>query len=469
MNASFSPAPQGFGPAGPLIAELGGRLGDRVSSNLAIREAHGRGEGVHTVSPPEAVVFAETTEDVALVVEACSRHRVPIIPFGTGTSLEGQIQAIHGGISLDVSRMDRILAVNDADLDCHLQAGVTREALNEHLRDRGLFFPLDPGANASLGGMAATRASGTNAVRYGTMREVTLGLTVVTPSGQTIRTGTRARKSSSGYDLTRLYLGSEGTLGVITELHLRLFGIPETIRSGVCQFGELGAAVEAVTLILQMGIPVARMELLDALQMQACIAYSELDDLRPVPTLFFEFHGSEASVADQIEQVGEIVTSSGGEDFRFASETEDRNRLWRARHNAYWAARSLRPGCESFATDACVPISQLARCILESRADAEAAGLVCPVVGHVGDGNFHMLILYDPNDPSEIERAETLARDIALRAIACGGTATGEHGIGTHKLDLLSAEHGEAVEVMAAVKRALDPLGIMNPGKTVPA
>lgn len=455
-------------PVDLVVVELHQRLGERISTMRPIRESHGRGEGVHATMPPDAVVFAESTDEVALVLEACNRHRVPIIPFGAGTSLEGQVQAIHGGISLDLSGMNRILAVRDADLDCHVEAGVTREALNKHLRDQGLFFPLDPGANATLGGMAATRASGTNAVRYGTMREVTLGLTVVTPTGQIVRTGTRARKSSCGYDLTRLYLGSEGTLGVITELNLRLFGIPECIRSGVCQFDDLSGAVHAVTLILQMGIAVARVELLDSLQMQACINYSNLDWLQPQPTLFFEFHGSDAGVADQIARVAEIVASSGGRDFQFAAEIEDRNRLWKARHNAYWASRALRPGCESIATDACVPISELARCILESCAEADAAGLVCPVVGHVGDGNFHMLILFNPEDASEIEAAEALARSVALRAIACGGTATGEHGVGIHKLDLLAHEHQEAIEIMVAIKQALDPAGIMNPGKTVP-
>ena len=453
----------------PLLSRFAARFEDRLVTSRAVREAHGRGEGVHELMPPDAVVFAESNEDVAFVLQNCSTLGVPVIPFGAGTSLEGQVQAVHGGLSLDLSRMNRILAVNAADLDCRVQAGVTREDLNSSLRDQGLFFPLDPGANATLGGMAATRASGTNAVRYGTMREVTLGLTVVTPAGQILRTGSRARKSASGYDLTRLYIGSEGTLGVITELQLRLFGIPEHIQAGLCQFQDLGAAVEAVTTILQMGIAIARIELLDALQMGACIAYSRLDGFAPLPTLFLEFHGSAVSVSDQIEQARLAMADAGGGEFRAATTQEDRNRLWKARHDAYWAGRSLRPGYESLATDACVPISELARCITETRAEADRAGLVCPILGHVGDGNFHALILFDPDVKAEAERAEALARSVARRAIACGGTATGEHGIGLHKLDLLVEEHGKSVDVMRTLKRALDPAGIMNPGKTVPA
>ena len=419
--------------------------------------------------PPDAVVYARSTEDVAAIVGLCAEHRIPVIPYGVGTSLEGQVQAINGGVSLDLSQMDRVLAINPDDLDCRVEAGVTREALNAQIRDLGLFFPLDPGANATLGGMAATRASGTNAVRYGTMRDVTLGLTVVTPHGQIIHTGGRARKSSAGYDLTRLYVGSEGTLGVITELQLRLFGIPETIAAAVCQFESLDSAVQAVTLILQLGLPVARIELLDDVQMRACIAYSKLDGLADLPTLFLEFHGSPMAVDDQIAQVRGLIGDFGGGDLLWASAQEDRTKLWTARHNAYWAARSLKPGCEAFATDACVPISALSRCIAEAKAEADASGLTCPIVGHVGDGNFHMLVLFDPGDDAERKRAEALVNSIAQRAIGLGGTATGEHGVGLHKLAHMAAEHGPALDIMRAIKRALDPQAIMNPGKTVPA
>lgn len=450
-----------------LIETLRTRLGERVTTAVAVREQHAQGEGLRTPFPPDAVAFPETNEEVAFILAACNEARVPVVPFGTGTSLEGHVQALHGGICLDLGRMTAILQVNPDDLDCRVQAGVTREQLNHHIRDLGLFFPLDPGANASLGGMAATRASGTNAVRYGTMREVTLGLTVVTPDGRIIRTGGRARKSSAGYDLTRLYIGSEGTLGVITEVQLRLFGIPEAIRSAVCQFDSVEGAVQAVTLILQMGVPVARIELLDALQMRACILYSKLDGLAEAPTLFLEFHGSTAGVAEQVEQVAAVVKDFGGGELRWAEAQEDRNRLWRARHDAYYAARALSPGREAFSTDACVPISMLARCIAETRAEAEASNLICPIVGHVGDGNFHVVVLYDPVDESEVARAEALAASISRRAIALGGTCTGEHGIGMHKLDALEVEHGPAVDVMRAIKRALDPNGIMNPGKTI--
>jgi len=456
------------GPVETAIERLRARFGDRVATSEAVRASHGRGEGLHDLHAPDAVVFARSTEEVAAAVALCAEHRVPVIPFGVGTSLEGQIQAVAGGISLDLSGMDRILEVNAADLDCRVEAGVTREALNAHVRDRGLFFPLDPGANATLGGMAATRASGTNAVRYGTMREVTLGLTVVTPQGAVIRTGGRARKSSAGYDLTRLYVGSEGTLGVVTELRLRLFGIPETIAAAVCQFDALEGAVDAVTLILQMAIPLARIELLDDVQMRACIAHSKLEGFEAKATLFLEFHGPPAAVDEQVDQVRAVVGDFGGGELRWAKAQEDRTKLWTARHNAYWAARALKPGCESFATDACVPISALGRCIAETKAEAEASGLLCPIVGHVGDGNFHMLVLFDPDDPDERARADALAAGIAARALAHGGTITGEHGVGLHKLGMMEAEHGSALEVMRAVKRALDPLGIMNPGKTVP-
>jgi D-lactate dehydrogenase (cytochrome) len=450
------------------LLELRERFGDRVTTNRAVRDAHGCGEGLHDIMPPDAVIFARSTEEVASAVRVASEFRIPIVPFGVGTSLEGQVQAPQGGFSLDLSGLNQIIAVNLEDGDCRVEAGITREQLNLALRDQGLFFPLDPGANATLGGMAATRASGTNAVRYGTMRDVTLGLTVVTPQGEVIRTGGRARKSAAGYDLTRLYIGSEGTLGVITELQLRLFGIPDVVAAGVCQFSSLRSAVEAVTLILQMGIPIARVELLDEVQMHACILYSKLEALQRSPTLFFEFHGSSASVDEQIAQVGDIVRHFGGGALEWATEREDRTKLWAARHNAYWASRALKPGCESFATDACVPISRLPECIMETKLEAEASGLTCPLVGHVGDGNFHLLVLFDPASQSERERAEALVQGIARRALRFGGTISGEHGVGLHKLHSMASEHGEALEIMRRIKRALDPAGIMNPGKTVP-
>jgi D-lactate dehydrogenase (cytochrome) len=453
-----------------VIESLGVRFGARLSTAAAILEGHGRGEGLRDLHRPDAVVFPETSAEVAQILALCNDARVPVIPFGTGTSLEGQLQALGGGISVDLSRMDKVLSVNPGDLDCRVEAGVTREALNHAIRAEGLFFPLDPGANASLGGMASTRASGTNAVRYGTMREVTLGLTVVTPQGKVITTGGRARKSAAGYDLTRLYIGSEGTLGIITEVQLRLFGIPETISAASVQFESLGAAVETVMAVMQMAIPVARIELLDAVQMRACIAWSKLTDFAEAPTLFLEFHGSPASVAEAIAQVRELADGFGGSAFAFAHATEDRNRMWRARHDAYHAARGLAPGKDSFSTDACVPISRLAECISESHAEATSLGLLAPIVGHVGDGNFHMLVLFDPADASERARADRLAASVSERAIRMGGTCTGEHGIGTHKLDALVTEHGPGgVAVMQAVKAALDPHGIMNPGKTVPS
>ncbi len=450
-------------------AALAARFGDAFTTNETVRAQHGGGEGFREGGLPDAVVFAHSSEDVAAIFGICANHRTPVIPFGTGTSLEGQLHANPGSISVDVSRMDSILSVNAADLDCRVQAGVTREALNHHIRNEGLFFPLDPGANASLGGMAATRASGTNAVRYGTMREVTLGLTVVTPQGAIIRTGGRARKSSTGYDLTRLYVGSEGTLGIITELQLRLFGIPEKIAAAVCPFDTLEGAVEAVTLILQMGIPLARIELLDALQMRACIAYSKLEGFAEAPTLFLEFHGSDNAVADQIEHVRGVTDTFGGGTLRWAAAQEERTALWTARHNAYWAARGLLAGHESFATDACVPISALPATIAEASAAARNAGLTAPITGHVGDGNFHMLVLYDPTDMAMRARASALSDTVARIAIGNGGTMSGEHGVGLHKRDLMVEEHDSgALDVMRRIKTALDPLNIANPGKTIP-
>lgn len=459
------------GPAAFMnfIARLSPRFGDRLTTSLAIRENHGRGEGLHDVLAPDAVIFPQSTEEVAEIVRICADAAVPVIPFGAGTSLEGQLQAVHGGLCVDLSRMDKLLAVSAQDLDCRVQAGVTREQLNHHLRDLGLFFPLDPGANASLGGMAATRASGTNAVRYGTMSAVTLGLTVVTPQGQVIRTGSGARKSSTGYDLTRLYVGSEGTLGIITELRLRLHGVPETILAATCQFDTPEGAVDAVSSLLQIGVPLARIELLDELQMRACIAYSKLEGLEDKATLFFEFHGGPAAVEEQVALTRQICAETGGGDLRSAKGQTARNHLWKARHSAYYAGRALAPGKEAFATDACVPISRLASCIRETKAEAEASGLICPIVGHVGDGNFHVLVLYDADDPAERRRAEALSASISRRAIRHGGTCSGEHGVGIHKLGFMELEHGPALDVMRAVKRALDPNNIMNPGKTLPA
>ncbi|MEO8485848.1 MAG: FAD-linked oxidase C-terminal domain-containing protein [Betaproteobacteria bacterium] len=451
-----------------VLGELAVRLPERMVVNASVRERHAHGEGLADAALPDAVVYPHANDEVAAIVRICAAARVPVIPFGVGTSLEGHVAAIHGGVSIDLSQMNRVLEVNVEDLDCRVQAGVTREQLDADLRGTGLFFPIDPGANATLGGMAATRASGTNAVRYGTMRENVLGLTVVTAEGNIVRTGGRARKSSAGYDLTRLFVGSEGTLGVITEVGLRLYGVPESITAAVGQFADLRSAVQAVIVAMQMGIPVARIELLDDVQMDACIRYSKLEGYEAKPTLFFEFHGTPAGVAEQSELMQQIASEHGGGAFRFATAQEERTKLWKARHNAYYAALALEPGSFGFSTDACVPISRLADCVLETRADIEETGLTCPIVGHVGDGNFHVLVLFDPNDSGQRSRAEGLAHRVSMRAIAMGGTCTGEHGIGVHKLDALVAEHGDAVELMRTIKRALDPLDILNPGKTVP-
>lgn len=450
-----------------LLDELRALLGDRFSTAASVREHHGKDEGPYPPQPPDAVCFAESTEEVAAIVALCAREGVPVIPYGTGTSLEGQVQAVKGGVSIDVTGMNNVLEVNADDLDCRVQAGVTRKQLNEYLRDTGLFFPIDPGADASLGGMTATRASGTNAVRYGTMRENVLGLTVVLPDGRVIKTGGRAKKSAAGYDLTRLYVGSEGTLGVITEIQLRLYGIPETQSVAVCQYPDLEAAVNTVILTIQSGIPVARIELLDDVQMDACIRYSKLDGFEAKHTLFYEFHGSAASVAEQAERVGEISDELGGTAFRWTSQPEDRNKLWQARHDAYYAGLALAPGKKAIPTDACVPISRLAECITETRADIEQSGLTVPIVGHVGDGNFHLIILCDPDDAEETGRAKALNERLIARTLAMGGTCTGEHGIGIGKMHFLVDEHGEAVSVMRALKQALDPGNIMNPGKIV--
>jgi D-lactate dehydrogenase (cytochrome) len=450
----------------PLFAELRAVLGDRLSTSPAVREQHGRDESYHAVHAPDAVAFVRTTDEVSAVIKACGRRRVPVIPFGVGTSLEGHVGALHGGICIDLSQMNRILRVDVDDLDAAVEPGVTRKQLNNHLKDSGLFFPIDPGADASIGGMAATRASGTNAVRYGTMRENVLGLSVVLADGRMIRTGGRSRKSAAGYDLTRLFVGSEGTLGVITEITLRLHGIPEAISVAVASFPSIEDAVDTVIETIQAGIPVARIELLDDVQIDAVNRFSKLDF--PVqPTLFFEFHGTAAGVAEQAEMVNAIAAGHGAGGFRWATKPEERSSIWQARHDAYYAAKALRPGAKGWATDVCVPISRLAECISETKADIRGSKLIAPIVGHVGDGNFHVAFVIDPDDPAEMAEARRINDRMVMRALALGGTCTGEHGIGYGKLDFLTAEHGEAVDVMRQLKIALDPQNIMNPGKVL--
>ena len=447
-----------------LFATLGARFGERFSLGQALREQHANTLTWLKREPPDAVLFAETEAEIAEAVKLCAEARVPVIPFGTGTSLEGHVNAPFGGVSLDLSRMDRILAVHEADLDCTVEPGVTRKALNDHLRGSGLFFPVDPGADASLGGMAATRASGTNAVRYGTMRDAVLGLTAVLADGSVIKTGGRARKSSAGYDLTRLMVGSEGTLGIITSLTLKLYGVPETIVSAVCPFASIAGACNATIAALQIGLPLARIELLDEVQMRACNAYSRLS-LPEAPTLFLEFHGNPASAREQVEAFAAIARAQGGGEFAYAERQEERTKLWQARHDAYWAARGLRPGAEVLSTDVCVPISALAECVTATRQDIDGLGLLAPIVGHVGDGNFHVLPLIDPSDPEERQKVQDFLDRLVERALAAGGTCTGEHGIGQGKINYLAAEHGSGISAMIAIKKALDPLNILNPGK----
>jgi len=442
------------------------RLGERLTTAMAVREHHGKDESWHIPHAPDAVAFPHSTEEVAEIVKICAAHGTPIIPFGTGTSLEGHVVALHGGICLDMTQMNQVLRVNVADLDVSVQPGVTRKQLNEYLRDTGLFFPIDPGADASIGGMTATRASGTNAVRYGTMRENVLGLTVVLPDGRIIRTSRRARKSSAGYDLTRLFVGSEGTLGVITEITLRLYGIPEAISSAVCSFATIEGAVDSVITTIQSGIPIARIELLDDVQMDAINKYAGLN--YPVQsTLFLEFHGTEASVREQAEMVQAIAAEHGGGNFQWTTKSEERSKLWQARHDAAYAAMALRPGCKAWATDVCVPISRLAECITETKRDIAESFLMAPLVGHVGDGNFHLVFLIDRDKPEEIAEAERLNDRLVMRAIAMEGTCTGEHGVGYGKMKFLQAEHGDAVSVMRLIKKSIDPENIMNPGKIV--
>jgi D-lactate dehydrogenase (cytochrome) len=449
------------------LGALAARFGNRLVTSQAVREQHGNTTTWVANEPPDAVVFPQTTADVQEIVRICAAQRVPVIAFGTGTSLEGHINAPLGGVSIDFRDMNRVLTVHAEDLDCVVEPGVTRKALNEHLRDQGLFFPIDPGADASLGGMAATRCSGTNAVRYGTMKDNVLALKVVLANGELMTTARRAKKSSAGYDLTRLIVGSEGTLGVITELTLRLSGIPEAIAAGVCPFPSVEACCEATILTIQSGIPVARIELLDALQVRACNGYSKLS-LPETPMLFLEFHGSDAGVAEQSQRFGEIVRDLGGGPFDWATRPEDRSRLWQARHDGYWAARSLRPGAAAVATDVCVPISRLAQCVVQTQRDIADSRLVAPIIGHVGDGNFHLTLMIDLADADEVARAKALSERLVARALAMDGTSTGEHGVGQGKMPYLPAEHGEAaLEAMRAIKRALDPEGIMNPGKIV--
>jgi len=452
----------------PLVEALKSRFDERFSTSEAVRLHHGKDESSFAPQPPDGVVFAHSTEEVADAVRLCHEHKIPVIAWGTGTSLEGHLLAVRGGVTIDLSGMNRVVAVRADDLDATIEAGVTRKQLNAALRDTGLFFPIDPGADASLGGMAATRASGTNAVRYGTMRENVLSLTAVLAGGRVVRCGSRARKSSAGYDLTRLLVGSEGTLGIITELTVRLYPLPEAVSSAVCAFPDIGAAVATVIATIQLGIPVARIELLDALAITAINRHSKTS-LREAPTLFFEFHGSQAGVAEQARAVQDIAADHGGMDFDWATRPEDRSRLWQARHDAYYACLGLRPGARSLTTDVCVPISRLADCIAETTADLETSGLVAPLVGHVGDGNFHLLLLADPDDADENERARAFSNRLVERALRLDGTCTGEHGVGIGKRKYLAREHGrEALDAMRAIKSALDPENLFNPGKMLP-
>ena len=449
-----------------LLAALKAQFGERLNTTQAVREHHGKDESAFPVAPPDAVVFPETTAECAAIVKLCAAHNTNIIPFGVGTSLEGHVLAIYGGVCIDMSRMNRVLAVNTEDLDCTVQAGVTRKQLNQQLLHTGLFFPIDPGADATLGGMSATRASGTNAVRYGTMRENVLGLTVVLADGRIIKTGGRSRKSAAGYDLTRLFVGSEGTMGLIVEVTLRLYPQPEAASAATCAFPSIDAAVRTVIQTIQLGVPIARCELLDALTIGAVNRHSKLG-LREAPMLFCEFHGSAASVKEQAEIVQAIAREQGGMDFEWATQQEDRTRLWQARHDAYPACRRLIPGGRAMSTDVCVPISRLSECIAETNKDLQHATIPIALFGHVGDGNFHLVIVTDPANPNHLVEAEHINHRVVSRALAMGGTCTGEHGIGYGKLDFLDAEHGEAVSVMTAIKQTLDPRNLFNRGKVI--
>lgn len=449
------------------IAQLRELLGDRISTVDSVLQQHGRGESWHPTQAPDAVCFAQSNEEVAQIVRLCAESQTPIIAYGTGTSLEGQVQAVNGGICIDLSQMDAVLEVNTEDMDCRVQAGVTRRQLNQHLRDTGLFFPIDPGADTSIGGMAATRASGTNAVRYGTMRENVLALTVVTASGEIIKTGTRARKSAAGYDLTRLFVGSEGTLGIMTEITLRLYGLTEAVSAAIVSFPDVRSATDATIQTIQMGIPVARIELVDRDYMKAINSYSKTD-YPELDTLFLEFHGTNDGVAEQVKLFEEISREFGASGFQWARQEEDRTRLWRARHDAYYAGLAVIPGSRGYVTDVCVPISKLADCIAETQQDIVATGLFAPIIGHVGDGNFHSTIFIDPDDKAMLEAALELDKRLVQRALDMGGTCTGEHGIGIGKLKHMRNEHGDgAISAMQSIKQALDPHNIMNPGKVV--
>ena len=459
--AAIPPRPQ-LDPA--FVAALQQRFGDALGMGNAVLEQHGASEAHFAAMPPDAVVFARSTEEVVDLVKLCVAAGVPIVPFGAGTSIEGNALAARGGVSVNLSQMDAILTVNADDFDCTVQAGCRREELNLHLRDQGLFFPIDPGANATIGGMASTRASGTNAVRYGTMREAVLNLTVVTPDGNVIRTARRARKSAAGYDLTRLYVGSEGTLGIITEVTLRLHPIPETISSAVCGFDSVQGAVDTVVQAIQLSVPLARVEFLDVMQIRAVNAWSKLA-LPEVTTLFFEFHGSPAGVAEQVETVSMLASANGGGDFAWSNLPEERAKLWKARHEAYYAAVNVRPGAIGWSTDVCVPISRLPDCIVETRADLDTIDVPATILGHVGDGNFHVIFSIDPTNPQDMEQVEGVNARLVRRALAMDGTCTGEHGIGIGKQDWLVEELGDAVDIMRTIKRALDPQDLFNPGK----
>lgn len=464
MQASLQTNPVSLSDS--FLGKLRGVVEQRLSTSGPICFQHGKDESWHESMPPGAVVFAHSTEEVSRIVKICAQHKIPVIPYGTGTALEGNVSAVKGGVCIDLTEMNQILAVNAEDLDVIVQPGVRRKQLNEYLRDTGLFFPIDPGADASLGGMAATRASGTNAVRYGTMRENVISMVVVMADGRIIKTSSRSKKSSAGYDLTRMFVGSEGTLGVITEITLRLYGIPEAVSAAVCAFPDLESAVNTVITTIQCGIPIARIELMDDVQMKALNAYSDFD-YPEQPTLMFEFHGTDAGVKEQTEMVGDIASDNNGGVFEWAAKAEDRSKLWQGRHDSYYAAMALRPGAKGMATDVCVPISKLAECILETRKDIDEQKLLSPIVGHVGDGNFHCCFVMDPDDPEEVARVDGVNKRMVMRAIAMGGTCTGEHGVGIGKIEYLEAEHGEALSVMRSMKMALDPENIMNPGKII--
>ena len=441
------------------------KFGKRFTTNKTILERHGKDEAYYPVAPPDGVVFPQSTNEVRDIVLTCSDYSIPIIPFGVGTSLEGGIGALKGGISIDFSEMKKILEINQLDMDCTVEAGITRKELGSQLKDTGLFFPVDPGADATIGGMAATSASGTNAVRYGTMRNNVMGLKVVMANGEIINTGGRARKSSAGYDLTRIFVGSEGTLGIITEITLKLYGNPANISAAVCQFDNLEDAVNSVIESLLSGVPLARIELLDEVQMEACINYSKLNEFKPKPTLFFEFHGTENEISEQTKTIQEITREYGGANFIWKNLPEERNRLWEARHNAYYAALALKPGCEAWSSDVCVPITSLSDCIIESKEKLKEMNLQAPLVGHVGDGNFHLLYLIEPGDQEQFKKAKSHNKWMVEKAIDYGGTCTGEHGIGYGKAEFLAKEVGSSIKLMKGIKHAFDPKGLLNPGK----